>query len=145
MFKRIAVGFDGSRCANEAVHTAINLLSGHGAHISVIAVLAPAQGESEEDRQAALTADFANIRQIAETHRRSAESRGIEYHIEVVTGSDPAHELASIVTKRGFDLLVIGRHGRERAAHTGIGWNAARLTSKASCPVLVVGDGQHTL
>lgn len=144
MFKRIAVGYDGSSCANEAVRTGLNLISGPGAHLSVIAVIAPARGETDEDRQAAFDADADHVRRAAEAHRRSAESQGIEYHVEVITGSNPADALTSIVAERGFDLLVVGRHGRERAGHSGMGWNAHQLVSDASCPVLVVGNGQAT-
>lgn len=142
MLKRIVVGYDGSSGANEAVRTALNLISGPHAHLSVIAVVAPARGETDEDRQAAFDADADHIRRAAEAHRRSAERQGLEYHVEVVTGSDPAQALASLVAKRGFDLLVVGRHGRERAGHAGMGWNAHQLVSDAACPVLVVGDGQ---
>lgn len=144
MFKRLAVGYDGSTCANEAVRTALNLISGPGAHLSVVAVVAPARGETDEDRQAAFDADADHIRRAAEAHRRAAESQGIEYHIEVVTGSNPADALVSIVAERGFDLLVVGRHGRERAGHAGMGWNAHQLVSDAACPVLVAGDGRPT-
>lgn len=144
MFKRIAVGYDGSACADEAVRTALNLISGPGAHLSVVAVVAPTRGETDEDRQAAFDAEAHHIRRAAEAHRRGAESQGVAYHIEVTAGSKPADALMSMVAERGFDLLVVGRHGRERAGHAGMGWNAHQLVSDAACPVLVAGDGQPT-
>lgn len=142
MFKRIAVGYDGSACANEAVRTALNLTSGPGAHISVVAVVAPARGETDEDRRAAFEAEADHVRQGAEGHRRAAERLGIAYQVEVVAGSKPADALVSMVSERGFDMLVVGRHGLERAGHRGMGWNAQRLVSDAACPVLVAGDGE---
>lgn len=144
MFKRIAVGYDGSTCADQAVHAALNLTSGPGSHLSVVSVIPPARGETDEDRVAAFERDAEGIRESARAHRGAAEAQGVAYHVEVLAGSRPADALISIVADRGFDLLVVGRHGRERAGHAGLGWVAHQLVADAACPVLVAGDGHLT-
>ena len=41
----------------------------------------------------------------------------------------------------GFDLLVVGRRGRDRLLHGGgLGRVAREVVEQARCPVLVVGD-----
>ena len=51
---------------------------------------------------------------------------------------DPAVEVLDLTRKGGFDLLVIGTHGRTGLAHALLGSVAERVVRKAAIPVLTV-------
>lgn len=141
MFESIAVGYDGSACADAAVVTAVDLVRGGGGRVTVLAVIPTAPGAKEglvgHDGEA------RRISQSAERHRGLVESAGIGYRVEVLAGAEPADTIKSVVDRGGFDVLVVGRHGRSRPVRGGLGWVAHQLVSDVACPVLVAGSSQH--
>jgi hypothetical protein len=44
------------------------------------------------------------------------------------------------VREHGFDLVVVGRHGVDRAVHPRIGGVSEHQVLRGSCPVMVVGS-----
>ena len=140
MFRRILVGFDGSRDAREALRTGIAMASAAKGEVAVLIVVSISHGETDEDRRAAFEAESAPLRASAELELQAIRS-DTTGSAHVVPGDRPADVLSSYVEERGFDLLVVGRHGRERAAHGGLGRVARDLAEKARYPLLLVGDG----
>ncbi len=55
----------------------------------------------------------------------------------VISGAAP-HEIAAFAREGGFDLVVMGTHGRTGFRHMVIGSVAERVIREAHCPVLVV-------
>jgi universal stress protein A len=51
---------------------------------------------------------------------------------------DAAHEIVEAAKRDGFDLVVIGTHGRTGLKHVLLGSVAEKVVRHASCPVLVV-------
>ncbi len=142
VFRRILVGFDGSRDASDALRAGAALASVAGGEVTVLVVVPTSHGETEEDRREAFDAESMPLRAAAE-RELTASSRGeIKSTVHVVPGDHPAVSLAAYADERGFDLLVVGRHGRERAAHGGLGRMARDLAERAHCPLLLVGDGE---
>jgi nucleotide-binding universal stress UspA family protein len=137
VFKRILVGFDGSRDSHEALRTGIAMASAAQGEVSVLIVVADGQGETDEDRRVAFEAESAPLRAEVE-HELRAVRGDTTSSAHVLAGHHAADVLSSYVEQRGFDLLVIGRHGRERAAHGGLGRIARELAEKAHCPLLLV-------
>lgn len=140
VFKRILVGYDGTRDADEAVRAALRIATAPEAYVMVVAVCLSG-GETDEERQSAFERQAHELRRKADGHRDAAERAGLTYHFEAVPGSKPAQVLHSLSRERGFDLLVVGRHGRESATHGGLGKVAHQLAADGTCPVLLVGDG----
>ena len=139
VFRRILVGFDGSRCGREAIRTGIEAASAAQGEVTVLIVVSASHGETEEDRAAAFEAESATL-QAAVEHELQVGIRGhTNSSVHVLAGDRPAEVLSSYAEERGFDLLVVGRHGRERAAHGGLGRTARELADKARCPLLLVG------
>ena len=58
-----------------------------------------------------------------------------EAHVLLVV-RPPAH--AETPEEHGFDLVVVGDHGREQTTHRGIGQSVQALLRNHPCPVLVV-------
>jgi nucleotide-binding universal stress UspA family protein len=141
VFRRILVGFDGSRDASEALRAGITLAAAAHGEVTVLIVVSSGHGETNEDRQRAFETEAASLRAAAEHELRGSISTTTV--VQVMAGDRPADSLASYAEERGFDLLVVGRHGRERASHGGLGRMARELAEKARCPVLLVGDQNH--
>jgi len=140
MFRRILVGFDGSRDARRALRTALGMAESVSGEATVLIAVSTSHGETDEDRRAAFDAEAGPIRAMAE-HEVAAARSDATCSVHVVPGDRPAQTMAAYVDEHGYDLLIVGRHGRERATHGGLGRVARELTEKTACPLLLVGDG----
>ncbi len=139
MFRRILVGFDGSRDSRVALRVATGLATSISGEATVLITVPGTHGETDEDRRAAFEAEARAIRAIAEQELSAAPS-GVTCAVHVVPADHPAQTLADYLVEHGYDLLVVGRHGNERAGHGGLGRVARELADKATCPLLLIGD-----
>lgn len=138
MFRRVLVGFDGSTDAQRALRVAIALaadLQGE-AHVLLV-VRPPAHAETPEERTRAAEAETENLSRGLAGVQNQTQHRS-EVSTEVVYADDPAHALAAYAEEHGFDLVVVGGHGREQMTHRGIGQSVEALLRHHPCPVLVV-------
>ena len=78
---------------------------------------------------------------IAELKERLA-AHGFVVETDVVTGQ-PARTIVEHATSGGFDLIVMGTHGRTGLSHVFMGSIAERVVQKAPCPVLTVHEGNR--
>jgi len=138
MFRRVLVGFDGSTEAQRALRVAIALaadLRGE-AHVLLV-VRPPAHAETPEERTRAAEAEKENLSRGLAGVRNQTQHRS-EVSTEVVYADKPADALAAYAEEHGFDLVVVGGHGREQMTHRGIGQSVEALLRNHPCPVLVV-------
>lgn len=56
---------------------------------------------------------------------------------------DPAMEIVDVAQREGFDLVVMGTHGRTGLRHALLGSIAERVVRRASCPVLTIRPEGH--
>lgn len=135
-FRRILVGFDASDEAYDALRTAVALagdLRGE-AHVLLV-VRPPAHSETEEERARAARAERENLSiGLAQFHTPEE----VSISTEVVYAEDPGKALAAYAAEHGFDIVVVGGHGREQVMHRGIGQSLEALLRNHPCPVLVV-------
>ena len=91
---------------------------------------------------------------LRETWQRTAETQLLAVFPErerepfrakstVVFGS-PARTIVEYADSNGFDLIVMGTHGRGGVAHLLLGSVAERVVRTAPCPVLTVRESQAT-
>jgi nucleotide-binding universal stress UspA family protein len=141
MFRRILVGWDTSSSAERALRIALDLAADVGAEIvTLTAVQPPEHAETTEDSLRETTSERMGVRAGLEPFRALATSSGVSMSHEIVEASDPADALSRYFEERGFDVLVIGRHGTSRAYHARIGPVAEQLARQAPGPLLLVGD-----
>ena len=140
MFRRILVGVDGSPESEGALRAAIGMAVSVSGEVSVAIVASASHGETDEDRESAFDAEVAPIR--ASVDQLLAGSEQARCTIHVIKGDRPAEALSAYVESHGYDLLVVGRHGRDHAAHGGLGRVAHELADKATCPLLLIGDSR---
>ena len=136
-FRRILVGYDGSKEARDALRTAVALGEEVDGDVRVLLVVRlPAHVETPEELATAEATERENLSQglqeiLAPGHRRLPDTR-------VVFADDPARAIAKHAEDHGFDLVVVGCHGREHTTHRGMGQSVEALVRQHPCPVLVV-------
>lgn len=70
-------------------------------------------------------------------HMDALKAAGFEPSLNVREG-DPGMEIAHAAAEGGFDLIVMGTHGRRLLARTLLGSVANRVVSSGTVPVLLV-------
>lgn len=83
----------------------------------------------------------------AEAHleewRKIAQGLGA-MRVETAKGiGDPAIEVVELAREGGFDLVVVGTHGRSGIRHALLGSIAERVVRHARCPVLTIHPEPH--
>jgi nucleotide-binding universal stress UspA family protein len=136
-FRRILVGYDGSTEAQNAFRTAVALGEEVDGDIRVLLVVRPpAHAETPEDLASAAAAERANMSQglqdLLDSRRRRVPDT------QVVYADDPGRAIAAHAEEHGFDLVVVGCHGREHPTRRGLGQAVEALLRHHPCPVLVV-------
>jgi nucleotide-binding universal stress UspA family protein len=139
VIRRILVGYDGSESAAHALRIALDVAEGLGGEVVVLTVLRiPARSEDDDERRREEALSRENASRGLDTYRSQAEQRSVGFHQAFAESSDPPSALASYAKEHGFDLLVIGEHGRERSSHIGLGNAVEKLLRMRPCPILIV-------
>lgn len=136
-FRRLLVGYDGSDGAQSALRAAVALAADLGAELRVLVVVRPpAHAETPDELREAEAAERESLSLglVALGHARWSAT---DFDVRVVLADDPASALVEHAEEHGFDLVVVGRHGRERGTHRGIGRSLDELLKRAGIPVLV--------
>jgi universal stress protein A len=141
---RILVPVDFSPHAERAFSYAMTLAQRFGARVGLVHVVedpyvtgawtpevyVPNVGELLEGL-------MTSARQELGALKRSAAAVGIATDTAVTTGR-PAHAILEHAKEGGFDLIVMGTHGRTGLSHVLMGSVAERVVRMAPCPVLTV-------
>jgi nucleotide-binding universal stress UspA family protein len=143
---RILVPVDFSSHSDRAFRYALRLANRFGASVELVHVV------DNPIASGTWTAEVyvPNLPEILDSLLREAEKRlaalksaaagdrvSVESH--VLTGQ-PAHTIVEHARTGGFDLVVMGTHGRTGFSHLFVGSVAERVVRRASCPVLTVRD-----
>jgi nucleotide-binding universal stress UspA family protein len=138
MFRRIAVGVDGSDGARAAVEAAIKLAHAVKAEIFLVSVV-------ELPRYPATVDEIADEQHTAKRFFQEAQRQAVERvnaagllaHRDI-RGGHAAQALSHYAMEVGADLLVIGHSGRSGIWGRLLGTTADKVVEHAPCSVLVV-------
>jgi nucleotide-binding universal stress UspA family protein len=143
---RILVPVDFSSHSDRAFRYALRLASRFGASVELLHVV------DNPVASGTWTAEVyvPNLPEILDSLLREAEKRlaalksaaageGVSVETHVLTGQ-PAHTIIEHGRTGGFDLIVMGTHGRTGFSHLFAGSVAERVVRRAPCPVLTVRD-----
>ena len=143
---RILVPVDFSSHSDRAFRYAVRLATRFGASMELLHVV------DNPIASGALSAEVyvPDLPQILDNLLREAEKRltalksvaagdGVYAATHVLTGQ-PAHTIVEHARAGGFDLIVMGTHGRTGFSHLFVGSVAERVVRRAPCPVLTVRD-----
>ena len=138
VFRRILVGYDGSAEAQHALRVGSALAADLHGETHVLLVVRPgAHAETPEERERALTAEHTNLSKGLSSLQTQTQ-RSWDVTTGAVYADDPAQAIAAYAEEHGFDLVVVGGHGREQSTHRGLGRSLEALLRHHPCPVLVV-------
>lgn len=129
-WKRICCPVDFSDTAEAALHVAVDLCRRFDAELTLLHV-DPAGSGILKDTPSAPD-------QHLETWKDDAERLGAAHVATDRTRGEPALVIADYARAQGFDLIVMGTHGRTGRGHALVGSVAGSVIQRASCPVLTV-------
>lgn len=138
VFRRILVCYDGSSGARRALHVARSLAQDVGGTVDLLLVVQPpAHAETTESREAAIETERRQLSAgLDDELGRDARMTHVTPH--VIVHDSPADAIADFARQHGFDVLVVGTHGREQVVHRGVGRSLEALLRQHPCPLLVV-------
>ncbi len=138
--QKIMVATDGSDGADRAVDFAAQLALGLGVELLILTVAGELPAEdmrrfarAEGDIGSAL--DSAAEQVVAAAAARATGVGAVRHSF---VWGDPAAAIIAEADREAVGLIVVGRRGRGRLAGLLLGSVSQKLTSLASCPVLVV-------
>ena len=133
--RRVMVGTDRSRTADEAVQWAASFADRFSAELFVVQVIVPRDPASTAFGVAECTrADAARVELVEYAHRL-AKQRG---HGLVVVDPDPASAIVRAAEEEAIDVLVIGNLGMAGRKEFLLGNVPNRISHNARCTVIIV-------
>jgi nucleotide-binding universal stress UspA family protein len=141
MFKKILVGYDGSKGGGLALERAIELARLCGAQVTALWVQEPLPRYSdlpgELDEQAEAGEQYLNLR------RKEVDEIATSHGLTVACLSRRGHPAKALVTMahgEGFDLIVVGHSDHSAMWGRLLGDTADRVSDHAHCCVFIVKD-----
>lgn len=142
-FKKILVPIDFSRHSKEATQTALNLAALYDASVKLVHVFQPIEYGAPEGFLSytgdQLNAIFAALEK--QLTSATEEARAVAESVAVTSTllhGPISSEIVRCAKEEGFDLIVMGTHGRTGFKHLLLGSVAEKVLRTAGCPVLTV-------
>lgn len=129
--RRILVSVDFSSCSRAALVFACTLGAALDASIDVLFV-----GAGSDAEPSSSAAAKEELHQFIGT---VPESRALTIQEHVVSG-DPRERIVSMAERDGFDLVVLGTHGRTGRPRSLAGSVAESVVRTSACPVVTVRE-----
>lgn len=123
-WNRICCPVDSEPSSRAGLEVAVDLARRLGAELTLLHVRDPARPEPAH----------------AAAWRSEAEQAGVRVTAAEVPGASPERAIAEYVNHHGFDLVVMGTHGRTGREHMLTGSVAESTVRLARCPVMVVHE-----
>ena len=141
--RRILVPIDFSEPSRAAFDYAVELAKSCGATVDVLHVWEAPNFLPPDSAGSVPSLSYAeHVRKAAddalETFVADARGRGIELNASEIQLGRPAHAIAEAALAGGYDLIVLGTHGRTGFSRALIGSVAENVVRHAPCPVLTV-------
>ncbi len=139
MFKKILVGYDGSKGGRAALQRAATLAKAENAQVTALWVREPLPrhsdlpGEFEGEQEAADEYFKERQKEVAEV----AAQQGVDIRCETRRGH-PAKTIVSYANEGGFDLIAVGHSDHSELWGRLLGDTADRISDHAHCSVLIV-------
>lgn len=136
---RILVAIDGSPCSNNLIHYAIALGTSDHLAVRLVRVLEPHPSHAGMAPIDPVEWEFERMaaRRHLEGLVQGLASDQVDLDCHVAEGHPPVPILA-MAEQEGFDLILLGSHGKGEAHHWPLGSTALKLVSAATVSVMVV-------
>jgi universal stress protein A len=141
-YTKILVPTDFSEHAAVALETAIDVAARYGASITLVNVFEPVVYSFPEASgfyaNLNLPDAIEDISKALEKDKQTAIAAGAKNVTTSQLHGHPPSEITDFAKSGGFDLIVMGTHGRRGLSHLMIGSVAERVVRVAPCAVLTV-------
>ena len=140
---KILVPVDGSKHAEEALYTAIEMLKSKGGELFVLTVVPSFEAfdlELSAANRDTLKRDFeAKGGKVVNRSCDIATGEGVKVHCKAeVSATNVPDAIVAFAEKEGVDLVVIGSRGLSQASRFRMGSVASKVVRHAPCSVYVV-------
>jgi nucleotide-binding universal stress UspA family protein len=141
-FNKILVPVDFSVHAAKAIAAAADLSRRYEAPLTLVHVYEPIAYALPEGYVLYTPTQLADMltefgKRLAAAKRDAEAAGALQVGTEQLQGW-PAIEIVDYATQKGFDLIVMGTHGRKGIKHALMGSVAERVVRTAPCPVLTL-------
>ena len=137
IFRKILVGYDGSKYSEHAVSVALNIAHCCDAKLLVFAVARPPEPATRVEVDAMLD----DAREHFEESFKHIQERAKEADVEIETAIVVGHPTEQIIHRAetdNVDLVVLGHRGVSRFGVFKIGSTSDKVVRHAHCPVMIV-------
>ena len=141
-WKRVLCPIDFSEPARAAVRAAVEICRMTGGELTLFHAYELPGYTLPEGSVVASPKMLQELSEQAEAHlvdwkKLAEDGSGLAVQIEKGIG-EPALSIVELAQERGFDLIVVGTHGRTGIRHAILGSVAERVVRRAACHVLTV-------
>jgi nucleotide-binding universal stress UspA family protein len=137
MYKRILVGYDGSKPGKKAFDQALDLAAKDKAELYVLTVVRPPEIGGDVEGEAVIENSRAYHSKMLAPLKRPVSARGVKGHFEVAVGH-PAEQIIYHADRRKVDLIVVGDRGHSKFVRLLLGSVSKQVVQYAGRAVLVV-------
>ena len=137
MYRKILVGYDGSKASRKAFDTACDLAAKDGAELYVLSVARPPDVGDDVETEAVIENSRRYHRGLLAELRTAVSGKGIKTHFEVGVGH-PAEQIIYDADRHEVDLIVVGDRGRSKFTRLLLGSVSKQVVQYAGRAVLVV-------
>jgi len=137
MYRRILVGYDGSKAGKKAFAKALDLAAGDQADLYVLTVVRPPEIGDDVEGEAVIENSRAYHKKLLAPLKRPVSAKGVKGHFEVAVGH-PAEQIIYHADRYKADLIVVGDRGRSKFVRLLLGSVSKQVVQYADRAVLVV-------
>jgi nucleotide-binding universal stress UspA family protein len=148
VFRRIAVAIDGSRMAEAALETAIDLGKRYGASLTVVTVAPLGVYASSPEAYVppeVIESEVQHYREILSVAVEKVQAAGLTSVNGVCLEGHVTDEIVAFLEKHPADLLVMGSRGLSTTRRLLLGSTSDAVLHHATCPVLIVRTGAEAV
>ncbi|QRK10949.1 universal stress protein [Archangium violaceum] len=136
---RILVPVDFSETSKRALDYAYFFANRFDAKLDVLHVWRPSEYAGDEMVVLTRSEPELTLSTFLRNHadqQLSAFLKNVPHSKQMLEAGEPAHVIAKVAAEGGYDLIVMGTHGRTGLSHMMMGSVAEKVVRLASCPVL---------
>jgi nucleotide-binding universal stress UspA family protein len=136
-FRKIMVGYDGSKPADKAVEVALSLAQSVDCKVLVFAVARPPEPATMVEVDAMLDDAREHYEESFKKISKCAQELDVELETAIAVGH-PIQQIVHRAETDHVDLIVLGRRGRTKFERMLVGSTAEKVLRYAHCPVMIV-------
>jgi nucleotide-binding universal stress UspA family protein len=136
-FRKVMVGYDGSKQADKAVEIAFSLAQSTDCKVLIFAVARPPEPATRVEVDAMLDDAREHFEESFKRITKGAEEQGVNLETAIAVGH-PIQQIVHRAEADHVDLIILGRRGMSRFEKMLVGSTSEKVLRYAHCPVMVV-------